>query len=141
MVEIREILRSLRDNGYTIFMSSHLLPEVQETCDRVAMIDCGRLLLEKSVDEISSMVTADRIEVVLAEIPNQDVLSRVSDLRGVTDVQMPSSLKLSIGYEGDAKARDLLLRELLAAGLKVASFNPHGLALENVYLKIVKGSG
>ena len=141
MVEMREILRSLKDNGYTIFMSSHLLPEVQETCDYVAMIDSGRLLLHKSVDEISAMVNSKRIEIVLAETPSDEVMRRISVLNGVSDVQMASPLKLSIGYEGDAKDRDMLLRELLASGLKVASFSPHGLALENVYLEMVKGSG
>jgi ABC-2 type transport system ATP-binding protein len=50
--EIRELLRALGDEGRTVFVSSHLLVEIQHTCDRVAILTQGRCVASGSVDEV-----------------------------------------------------------------------------------------
>ena len=50
--EIRQLLRRLGAEGRTVFLSSHLLTEVEQTCERVAIIDRGRLVLSGRVDEV-----------------------------------------------------------------------------------------
>ena len=54
MVEVREIIKSLKRQDYTIFMSSHLLGEVQEVCDSAALIDHGKLLVYDSIDNLKA---------------------------------------------------------------------------------------
>ncbi|MEM3038222.1 MAG: ABC transporter ATP-binding protein [Thermoplasmata archaeon] len=140
MVEIREILKQLRNEGYTIFMSSHLLPEVQETCDYVAMIDYGKLLVYDSVEKLSTMANMNKIEIDLAEAPSKDSLERVSSFAGVKSIERVTPLRLYIEYSADPSTRHLLLKEMLDAGLKVNSFNPKGLALENLYMQMIRES-
>lgn len=140
MVEIRQILKMLRDEGYTIFMSSHLLPEVQETCDYVAMIDYGRLLIYDSVENLSTKTIMNKIEIELAEVPSKEALSRISTYPGVKSIEKVSPLRLYIEYSADPNTRHLLLRELMNAGFKVNSFNPKGLALENLYMQMIQES-
>lgn len=140
MVEMREILKSLKKNGHSIFMSSHMLPEVQETCDFVAVIDRGRLLLHKSVDEISSMANSGRIEIVLAGVPTQDMMNKISTLEGVRSIERVTSRRLEVDFSGDAPSRERLLREMLACGLRIESYSAQGLALEKLYLDLVEGS-
>src|SRR5207247_1929426 len=53
MAEVRDVIKSLKDQGRTIFMSSHLLGEVQEVCDDVALLNHGELLIRGSVRELS----------------------------------------------------------------------------------------
>ncbi|MEM2839712.1 MAG: ABC transporter ATP-binding protein [Thermoplasmata archaeon] len=140
MVEIREILKQLRNEGYTIFMSSHLLPEVQETCDYVAMIDYGKLLVYDSVEKLSTMANMNKIEIDLAEAPSKDSLERVRSFAGVKSIERVTPLRLYIEYSADPSTRHLLLKEMLDAGLKVNSFNPKGLALENLYMQMIRES-
>lgn len=140
MVEIRQILKKLRNEGYTIFMSSHLLPEVQETCDYVAMIDYGKLLIYDSVENLSTKTIMNKIEIELAEVPSKEALSRIGTYPGVKSIEKVSPLRLYIEYSADPGTRHLLLRELMDAGLKVNSFNPKGLALENLYMQMIQES-
>jgi len=140
MVEIREILKGLRSEGYTIFMSSHLLPEVQETCDYVAMIDYGRLLVYDSVERLSTMANMNKIEVDLAEAPSKEALERIGSFAGVKGIERVTPLRLYIEYSAEPSTRYLLLKEMLDAGLKVNSFNPKGLALENLYMQMIQES-
>ena len=124
MVEIREILKGLRNEGYTIFMSSHLLPEVQETCDYVAMIDYGKLLVYDTVENLSTMANMNKIEVELAEAPSKEALSRIRAFAGVKGIEKVTPLRLYVEYSADPGTRHLLLKELMDAGLNVNSFYP-----------------
>jgi len=140
MVEVREILMELKKEGYTIFMSSHLLPEVQETCNYVAMIDYGKLLLYDSVEKLSNSVSTSQIEVDLAEVPSKEALQRIYSFKNVKNIERVAPLRMYIEYTGDPDSRYLLLKELLGADIKVISFNPKGLALENLYMQMIQES-
>jgi len=140
MVEIREILNHLRSEGYTIFMSSHLLPEVQEVCDSVAVIDYGKLLVYDSVEKLSKMANMTRIEVYLAEAPSKEAIERVSSFKYVKNIERPSPMIIYLDYTGEVEQRYLLLKEMLDADMKVISFNPRGLALENLYMQLIGDS-
>jgi ABC-2 type transport system ATP-binding protein len=63
MVEVRDIIRLLKKEGRTIFMSSHLLGEVQEVCDKAAMINRGQLIIYEDIDKLSRMADNLKIEV------------------------------------------------------------------------------
>ena len=140
MVEVRQILNHLRKEGYTIFMSSHLLPEVQEVCDSVAVIDYGKLLVYDSVEKLSKMANMTRIEVYLAEAPSKEALDRISSFKYVKNVERPAPLMMYLEYTGEVDQRYLLLKEMLDADMKVISFNPRGLALENLYMQLIGDS-
>jgi ABC-2 type transport system ATP-binding protein len=140
MVEIRDILVHLRSEGYTLFISSHLLPEVQEVCSHVALIDYGKLLVYDTVEKLSKMANMDRIEIIVAEVPSAEAMARISRFKNVSKIERPAPLKIYLEYSGDPSTRYLLLREMLDADIKVITFNPRGLALENLYMQLVGDS-
>lgn len=140
MVEIRDILTHLRSEGYTLFISSHLLPEVQEICSHVALIDYGKLLVYDTVEKLSKMANMDRIEVIVAEVPSAEALAKLSQFKYVKNVERPAPLRIYLEYSGDPSTRYLLLKEMLDAEIKVITFNPRGLALENLYMQLVGDS-
>jgi len=140
MVEVREILKRLQREGYTIFMSSHLLSEVQETCNYVAMIDYGKLILYDSVEKLSTMAGMSQIEVLLTEVPTNEALERINSFSNVKSIQKVAPLRLYIEYTGAPDSRYELLKEMMAADMKVISFNPRGLALENLYMQMIQDS-
>jgi ABC-2 type transport system ATP-binding protein len=76
IVEMRDLMHRLSAEGKTVFISSHLLPEVQQICTRVAIINLGKLVTEATIEELTSRhgefaVTLDRAEQALALIQAQ----------------------------------------------------------------------
>ena len=63
MREIRDLLRRLNAEGTTIFLSSHLLPEVEQLCHRVGVLDRGRLVLQQSLEEIAQALVHNGVRL------------------------------------------------------------------------------
>ena len=140
MVEVREIVKGLKKQDYTIFMSSHLLGEVQEMCDSAALIDRGKLLVYDSIDNLKSLTKVSKIEVTsLNEIP-RPALDRIGQFQDVSAVDAINSHTMLITFGGTVNSRADLLSSIQAEGLKVTGFSPVGLPLEMMYMDLVKES-
>ena len=140
MVEVREIVKGLKKQDYTIFMSSHLLGEVQEMCDSAALIDRGKLLVYDSIDNLKSLTKVSKIEVTsLDEIP-RSALDRIGQFQDVSAVDAINSHTMLITFGGTVNSRADLLSSIQAEGLKVTGFSPVGLPLEMMYMDLVKES-
>ncbi len=139
MVEVRNILKELRQEDYTIFMSSHLLNEVQEICDYVALIDQGKLLAHGEVSDLVSMGGCTRLSVSTVKSIDERTKERISDLERVREVKAEDK-RLIISHEGGEAERAELLRELLALDIEVFSFKEESLPLESLYMDLIKDS-
>ncbi len=140
MVEVRDILMNLKKEGYTIFMSSHLLNEVQEVCDEIALIDHGRMLRQGSVDALIGGMNYRRLEVRVLESIDQNWISKLSGLQGVNDVRGAGNGNLNLSFTGNDEAQAKLLESIQALGLHVVSIKEAGVALESLYLSLIKES-
>lgn len=78
---VLELVREARDDGRTVFFSSHILPEVQEVCDRVGIIRDGQLIKTDSVETLTHQ-QFKRVHITFKEIPPQDAFV----MKGVTEV-------------------------------------------------------
>jgi ABC-2 type transport system ATP-binding protein len=78
--DVRDILRGLREAGTTVFLNSHLLTEVEQICDRVAMVRAGRVIAEGSLDEIVGAVRGLRVRAQANGTPLQSVLARFGEV-------------------------------------------------------------
>jgi len=139
MAETREILKSLRkkNNDLTILMSSHMLHEVTDLCDRVTMIKHGRLLMEGSMDEVLKANNFRNINVKIIGGPTQEAVEAIARLRNVNDPEISGS-SIKFEFNGGDEDQMQLLDEIRGLGLKVYSFNEDE-ALETVYLNQIKG--
>jgi ABC-2 type transport system ATP-binding protein len=132
--EIRELLRSLGAEGRTVFVSSHLLSEVEQTCDRVAIIDRGRLVLTGRVDDVLSAAASPSVLVGLTDI---DAAAQVLRAAGL-DVE-PAGKVLRVRIPPSESAN---LTKLLAdRGLYVSELRPESLSLEDLFLTMTARSG
>ena len=140
MVEVREIIKSLKRREYTIFMSSHLLGEVQETCDKAALIERGKLLIYDDIDSLKKLTRTSKIEVTAVESVSEEMLSRIGGLANVRDVASVNPQTFVVTLDNsDANRADLLI-SVQGLGLKVSGFSPVGLPLEMMYMDLVKES-
>jgi ABC-2 type transport system ATP-binding protein len=140
MVEVREIIRELKKQKYTIFMSSHLLGEVQEICDRAALIDHGKLLVYDSIENLKGLTKIDKIEVMTASDTPDSMLDRIRSLARVKGVDRVNGRTLVVTYEGSPEERADLLISIQSAGARVTGFSPVGIPLEMMYMDLVKES-
>ncbi|MEM0343634.1 MAG: ABC transporter ATP-binding protein [Thermoplasmata archaeon] len=140
MVEVREIIKQLKKQGYTIFMSSHLLVEVQEVCDSAALIDRGKLLVYDSIENLKRLTKIAKIEITSANEMSQADIERMRALPKVRAVEPINSHTAIVTYEGSVEERGDLLLAVQAMGVKVTGFSPVGLPLELMYMDLVKES-
>ena len=140
MVEVRDILVELKKEQYTIFMSSHLLNEVQEVCDHVALIDHGRLLKSGSVAELLGDRSCRLLEVHTIDGLGEARLRDVSELAGVIEATRTGESKLDLLFRGDMEAQAELLDRLRELGLRISEFREANVALESLYLQLIKRS-
>ena len=140
MVEVREIIRRLKKQGYTIFMSSHLLLEVQEVCDRAALIDHGKLLVYDSMDNLKSLTKVVKIEITSASEMSPETLAKMRSMKNVRAIETVNSHTAIATYEGSLESRAELLLSVQSLGVKITGFSPVGLPLEMMYMDLVKES-
>jgi ABC-2 type transport system ATP-binding protein len=140
MVEVREIVRALKRQGYTIFMSSHLLGEVQEVCDSAALIDHGKLLLYDSIENIKNLTKVMKLEVTSSSEMSQEIVTQIRGLPNVRAVETVNGHTIVVTFEGPVDARGDLLLAIQSAGIRVTGFSPVGLPLEMMYMELVKES-
>ena len=134
MIEVREIIKDLKNQGKTIFMSSHLLSEVQEVCDKVAIIDKGKLLQYDSVKNISSEKNISKIKVECVDRPSKEQLSKVQSFTGVNKIEQKDS-EFTVLFSGDNQAKAELLDVIKESGIRVASYSKASSDLESLYLE------
>jgi ABC-2 type transport system ATP-binding protein len=140
MFEVREVLRELKRQDYTVFMSSHMLNEVQDTCDEVILINRGQLLRAGTVADLTSSSSLRRLEVRTRVPLAGESQRRISELDGVEGILPTSPQQFSISLKGGDLEQCRLLPQLQQQGLEVLSFREEGVALENLYMSLIKES-
>jgi ABC-2 type transport system ATP-binding protein len=136
MIEVRELIMQLKERDFTIFMSSHLLYEVQEVCDKVAIVDKGTLLVYDTVANLSNAgeggVSLTAVEPITAE-----QCASVQALPNVRSVKRVATSELLITVEGGLSEQSDLLDHVKSIGIRVAFYRPVRSAIEDVYLRLV----
>jgi ABC-2 type transport system ATP-binding protein len=141
--ELRELLRELRSLGKTIVISSHILPELEEVCTGVAIIDRGRVLASGTVDQIQAKFR--RGSVLRARIlgGNDDWRSAEQFFKAQPEVAMVTPMAdgyLELGVAGNEDAWAALVYRAMSEGHRVAAFAPVASDLEELFLQITAPS-
>ena len=125
--DLRELLVGLNDAGVTVFLSSHLLAEVEQLCTRVGVLDSGRLVLQGDLAALCAPTGR-----IVVDTPDADQVAALLD----GQVEHRDGQQLLVRYS-DAAA---LNTRLVGAGLRVSSIGPHQRTLEDIVLSVT-GAG
>jgi ABC-2 type transport system ATP-binding protein len=143
-VELRELLRELRALGKTILISSHILPELEELCTSVAIIDHGRVLASGRVEDIADRFRVGGVFRATVLGNDEKVGSAEQVFAGMTDVvsvvRRPGGL-LELALRGDETTAATVLSAAIRGGVKLSSFAPAASDLEELFLQITDVSG
>jgi ABC-2 type transport system ATP-binding protein len=137
MSEVRDIVTSLGNR--LVFMSSHLLAEVTEVCDEVAMIDHGKLLVYDSIENVTSKFAGGggTVEVGFVRNVDEQASLTIGRLVGVQSVTRFNERHLTVKFNPSAVTQDRLFEEIAALRMGASSFEAAS-GLEDAYLSLIK---
>ncbi|MNK06193.1 putative ABC transporter ATP-binding protein YxlF [compost metagenome] len=139
VAEIRDLIKALRGH-HTIILSTHILPEVQATCEKIIIINKGRIVAQDSIANLASMEKGQsRLHVRLRKDVS-DMKSVLKDIREVVSVSMEASgHEWRIDVQGGDEIVDAVSARLVNQGLGLLELSPTKMDLEDVFLKLTYG--
>ncbi|MGZ8513491.1 MAG: ABC transporter ATP-binding protein [Candidatus Limnocylindrales bacterium] len=138
-VELRELLRELRSLGKTILISSHILPELEELCTSVAIVDQGKVLAQGRVADIERRLrfgSVLRVRLLAEGEALEAARDRLASDPDVASATILDDGTIELGFRGDDAATARLLAESVAAGLPIVSFARAASDLEELFLQV-----
>jgi ABC-2 type transport system ATP-binding protein len=139
MVEVRELVKEISKEGRTVFLSSHLLFEVEQICDHVTILNKGSVLASDTVQVVSSMFAGPAIiHIEVANFAN-DIVSAVEKLPFVTKVYHEgNSLTVHVTSQ-DSDIPIKVSKEVTSVGGVIVGMNQKASTLEDVFIQLVGG--
>jgi ABC-2 type transport system ATP-binding protein len=141
-IELRELVRTLKDMGKTIIISSHILLELAEMCTDIAILQSGQLILAGDVEQVSQQLDGSRqIEIRILDKGHVaeaiDALQAIEHLHTITQ---NDETTIQANFNGDDQALHQILVDLITKRIPVVSFAPRsgGGRLEEVFLRITE---
>jgi ABC-2 type transport system ATP-binding protein len=138
-VELRELLRELRSLGKTIVISSHILPELEELCTSVAIVDRGRVLAAGTIAEIGQRLRVGevlRVRVLGGADATESARAWFASRADVASAASDGSGEIEIGFRGDETGAAALLAAAIRAKLPVVSYSPAATDLQELFLQV-----
>lgn len=135
-IELRELLKELAKMGKTILISSHILSELSEVCNRVGIIERGRLLFEGTLADLEKKLVGEA--AIIIETVSEDVEKAMSLLRDApftTDIQRAGpviSLRVAVDMGGIEQIPSLLVQN----GCRITRFQPGAVSLEDAFMTL-----
>lgn len=136
--KIRSIIRGIGGNGITIFISSHLLEEIEKICDRVTIISEGKCIISESVEYLSKTRDAMILDIHVADL-NDGVMRSVEDLSEVESLERDGESLRVFVREGD-DPRVLISKTITREGGTIIGMTRKSRSLEDVFLEATQGS-
>jgi ABC-2 type transport system ATP-binding protein len=141
-VELRELLRELRTLGKTILVSSHILPELEELCTSVAIIDRGQVLAHGRVADIERRLRVGavyRVRVLGDDAAVAAAQAWFAQQHDVVSSELLEDTTIEIGFHGDDDGAAGLLAAAVRADLRIATFSRAASDLEELFLQVTSG--
>ena len=137
MRDMRALIARLSAEGMTVMLSSHLLAEVEELCNRVAIVRSGRIVYEGELDELRA---AAGLTIRLRTSDDEVALRVLSDRRGISDVTRHGAAPIQFRAADEAAIGELS-RALADSGALILELAPSAATLEDLFFELTAGEG
>lgn len=144
IIEIRKLITYLGKN-HTVILSSHILSEIQAVCERVIIINKGRLIADDHMDNLSNILRDDNSILVRIKGPGKNILQLLKTIPGVAEVKLcgrseGGSNEYRINIIGNNDIRDELFCRLADRNWPIMMLKQNELTLEEVFMKLIDGT-
>ena len=142
IIEIRTLIKRLGKN-HTVILSSHILSEVQAVCDRIVVIDKGRLVANDTTENLSRSLSADHKLLVQIEGPVKEVQQQLKAIPDMVEVHLNRTFDGVSEFELNAKdgadVRREVFKRMAARSYPILLMRSSELTLEEIFLKLTTG--
>lgn len=139
IIETRELIKGLAGQ-HTVILSTHILPEVSKTCQRVVVISKGTVVAMGAPDELTARLQGYGSVLVTVEGPAPEIMSKLQALHGVNLVEPVDSsgtrVSLEVHTEKNEDVRAELARAIVESGWGLFELKSSGMSLEDIFLKL-----
>ncbi|MEM2953429.1 MAG: ABC transporter ATP-binding protein [Candidatus Bathyarchaeia archaeon] len=136
MVEVRELVKEIAKEGITVFLSSHLLFEVEQICSHVTIIHKGVPLISDTLQNVSKRLSGQTILQVEVAKPSDAIVEALRRLPFVSDVsQEGNTLNIELKTHDDVRTQ--VSQEITKAGGVIVSMNLKGQTLEEAFMQLI----
>jgi ABC-2 type transport system ATP-binding protein len=131
--EIRELIAELREQGKTVFMSTHILSDIEALCDNVAILRKGKLAATGKLDDLL-MQSGERqsFEITVKGVLKENLQNQITDIFGAAVYSKPNGANIHVTEETDI---DRVLQIIRNSGGKLVSIQPVKQSLEELFVK------
>ncbi len=131
--QVRELIAELREKGTTVFMSSHILSDIEALCDNVAIMRNGILVAEGNLqDLLAKNGEIQTFEINIKGTTAEELRSQITDIQGLTISAKPNGANIHIDNESDIEK---ILKATKQVGGNLVSIQPTKQSLEELFLK------
>ncbi len=139
IIETRELIKSLAGQ-HTVVLSTHILPEVSKTCQRVVVINAGKIVAVGTPDELTRRLQGYETVLITVEGPAAEIMDKLQGIRGVNLVEprdaTDSRTTFEVHTEKGKDVRAELARAVVESRWGLLELKPTGLSLEDIFLKL-----
>ena len=138
-IEIRELLRELKNMGKTIMISSHILSELEEICDFIGIIEHGKLVFSGTMDQIwQKMGVHSKVRVRVVPEHKEKAIELLSSIPEIEQVKVKKD-HLLLDFTDGQLAGNVVAKSLVAGNIDIISIEPAKVKLDDAFLELTKG--
>lgn len=137
-VQVRNIIKSLQQQGMTILISSHILSDLAEICTSIGIMELGNLVESSRLQELYDRSNQDQQQLLISTLGNlEDLQTTLKRSNLVQKVEVLSDVhSVRVQFSGSIEDCAVLLRSLIEAGIPISNFHRSQETLENIFLKL-----
>jgi ABC-2 type transport system ATP-binding protein len=134
--DVRELIRQFRNEGMTVFLSSHLLREVAEVCNTVIFLNKGKVVSSDSMEGIGRSLELGVVDVKFLKSLSQEEIEKLRAIELVRSVDVKDATA-RLHYDGKPESSVQILRRLVSSNFEVVSYGMEGAGLEDYYVSVM----
>jgi ABC-2 type transport system ATP-binding protein len=139
-IEMRNLLRRLGQTGKTIIVSSHILPELADICNKVGIIDRGVMSVNAEVSEVMRQVRQQIVLHITVVEENERALETLQQQASVESASMGDG-RIVVTLKPETETYDDIATALIGAGFRLKTFKEEEVNLESAFMALTKGAG
>lgn len=140
VLEMREVIKALGEK-HTVILSSHILQEVSAVCDRVIIINKGKLITSDTTSDLSDKITGNRVllDIIANKDEAENAINALECVKSTEAVKKDDTLELVIEGKEGIDIREDLFRLCSEKGFVILVMKPVDVSLEDIFIKVVNG--
>ena len=137
VVEMRSVIREIGKDR-TVLLSTHILPEAQQICDRVLIINKGIIVAEDTPENLQSRLVGSQRVVLRVRGDSDGLTARIAKIKGVRDVEAKADGSIEFEFAAGQDIRPQVAKAVVQGGYDLLEMRPIGMSLEEIFLELTR---